>query len=162
MTFQVNVRIRRIGHIVEIEGLGTSVKFHPKDYDKTLNALIDRCIELQPDLASDSDEIDYIMRSIQIQLTEIYKIYEQETKNKEFDSKTSNANTKKTYYIHKYSKGIPLVEAVIVAGKPYFIQMKGRLDFDLLDKITIGNIEAKPKDTDSYLCEPYVFESARK
>ncbi len=73
-----------------------------------------------------------------------------ETKSKKFDSKQSaNGNTNKTCYIHKYSNGIPLAEAVIVAGKPYFIQIKGGLDFDLTDKITIGNMEAKPKDTHS-------------
>ena len=81
MTLQVDVRIKRIGHIVEIEGVGTSVNFHPKNYDKTLNALISRCIELQPDLASDKTEIDYLRHNLQIQLTEIYKDYEEEGKN---------------------------------------------------------------------------------
>lgn len=80
MTFLVDVKIRRVGHIVEIEGLGTSVNFHPKNYDKTLNALIDRCIELQPDLLSNKAEMDYLKQSIQIQLTEIYKDYEQESR----------------------------------------------------------------------------------
>ncbi len=80
----------------------------------------------------------------------------------EQETKSANGNTNKTCYIHKYSKGIPIAEAIIVSGKPYFIQMKGGLDFDLLDKITIGNIEAKPKDTYSYLCEPYVFGSGEE
>jgi hypothetical protein len=80
MTLQVDVTIKRIGQIVEIEGLGASVNFHPKDYDKTLNALIGRCIELQADLASDKAKIDYLKRSIQNQLTEIYKDYEEERK----------------------------------------------------------------------------------
>jgi hypothetical protein len=73
MTFLIDVTIRRAGHIVEIEGLGASVNFYPKNYDKTLNALISRCKELQPDLASDTQELDYLRHSIEIQLTEIYK-----------------------------------------------------------------------------------------
>jgi hypothetical protein len=79
MTFLVDVKIRIVGHMIEIEGLGRSVNFHPKNYDKTLNALIDSCIELQPDLASDKAEMDYLRGSIENQLTEIYKDYEQES-----------------------------------------------------------------------------------
>jgi hypothetical protein len=90
MTFLVDVKIRRVGHIIEIEGLGASVNFQPKNYDKTLDALIDRCIELQPDLTSDKEEMDYLRRGIENQLTEIYKDYEQESssgkKNKNKDA----------------------------------------------------------------------------
>ena len=68
-------------------------------------------------------------------------------------------DTEKTYYVHKYSGGIA-TEAVIVAGKPRFIQMKGSdLDFDLLSELPIGSRLLKPRDIHSYLCEPYVFES---
>ena len=178
MTLQVDVTIKRTGHIVEIQGTGGSVNFHPEDFEKTLSALIAKCIELQPDLTSDNAEMDHLKRSVEIQLTDIYADYEEEgknryagtneqetseTKSKEFNSKhNANASTKKTYYIHKYSKGIPLAEAVIVAGEPYFIQMKGGLDFDLLDKLTIDNLDLKPKDTHSYLYEPYVFESRKE
>jgi hypothetical protein len=82
MTFQVDVIIKRIGHIVVIEGSGISVNFDPKNYNKTLNALIDSCKLLQPDLVSDKDEMDYLTRSVQIQLTEIYKEYELEVSDK--------------------------------------------------------------------------------
>lgn len=51
MTFLVDVRIKRTGHIVEIEGVGRSVNFDPKNYTRTLNALIDSYKQLQPDLA---------------------------------------------------------------------------------------------------------------
>ncbi len=85
-----------------------------------------------------------------------------ETKIKAFDSKQDANSNAKTYYVHKYSKGIPLAEAVMVAGQPYFIQMKGGLDFELLDKLTIDNVEPKPKDTHFYLCTPYVFESGKE
>ena len=44
--------------------------------------------------------------------------------NKSKPSQGANSNIEKTCYIHKYSKGIPLAEAVILADKPYFIQMK--------------------------------------
>jgi hypothetical protein len=85
-----------------------------------------------------------------------------ETKSKKFDPKQSTNDNTKTCYIHKYSRGIPLAEAVIIAGKPYFIQMKGDLDFVLLDELTKDNIVLKPKDTHSYLCEPYDFESRKE
>jgi hypothetical protein len=51
------------------------------------------------------------------------------------------------------------LEEVIVAGQPAFIQMTGGLDFVLLDKLAIDMIDLKPKDTHSYICEPYDFES---
>lgn len=35
-------------------------------------------------------------------------------KSKKQSKQGGNGNTEKTYYIHKYSKGIPLAEAVIV------------------------------------------------
>ena len=79
--------------------------------------------------------------------------------NKSSKKQGANANTKKTCYIHKYSKGIPLTEAVIVAGKPFFIQMKGGLDFVVLDKLSIDQIDLKPKDKHSYLSDHYDFES---
>ncbi len=137
-------------------------------------------------MASNKDEIDYLTRSVKIQLTEIYKNYEQEkkknkpknsedgkgqeaagqqtseTKRRKLNSTQGpNANAK-TYHIHKYSNGIPLAEAVIVAGKPFFIQMTGGSDFFLLDKLPIDNLELKPKDPHSYLCKAYVFESSNE
>jgi hypothetical protein len=158
MTTQLDVTIKRSGNIVEIEHTGTSVNFDPKDYDKTLNALIDRCKELEPGLASDKEGFNYLKNSLQIQLTQIYKDY-QEEENKEFNSKHGNIVKTKPHYIHKYSKDVPLAEAVIVAGNPYFIQMKKGLDFDLLPELPIGNIVLKPKDAHSYLGKHYVFES---
>jgi hypothetical protein len=138
---QIEVEIKRIGHIIEILGTGASVNFHPDDKEKTLNALIAKGVELQPDLDSDQMEMNYFKRSIEIQLTAIYADYE-EGKNSNastIEQKTSDGKgfnskhgaNRKTCHIHKYSKGIPLAEAVIVAGKPYFIQMKGGLDFVL-------------------------------
>jgi len=40
-------------------------------------------------------------------------------------------DTIKTCFVHIYSKGIPLAEAVIVAGQPSFIRMTGGVDFVL-------------------------------
>lgn len=71
---------------------------------------------------------------------------ENNNKSRKQSNHGANGNTEKTCYIHKYSKGIPLAEAVIVTGKPYFIQMKEGLDFDLLDELTIDNIVLKLKD----------------
>ncbi|MGB6529291.1 MAG: hypothetical protein WBF33_14385 [Candidatus Nitrosopolaris sp.] len=88
----------------------------------------------------------------------------QEEEKSASSNKDANSNTEKPYYIHKYSKGIPLVEAVIVAGQPRFIQMKegSDLDFDLLSELPMGNRLLKPRDIHSYLCEPYVFEFKEK
>ncbi len=70
----------------------------------------------------------------------------------------------KRYYIHKYSKGIPLAEALIVADQPCFIQMQDGLsgDFNLPPEIPIDeNVLLCPKDIHSYLSaeyQAYVFE----
>jgi hypothetical protein len=66
---------------------------------------------------------------------------------------------KRTYLIHKYNKGIPLIESVIVSGQPYFIRMKEGLDFELLPRYETNSRVLKPIDMDSDMSEPYVFES---
>ena len=91
MTSLVDIKISRVGHIIEIEGLGRSVNFQPKNYDKTLDALIERCVELQPDLASDKAEMDYLRLGIENQLTEIYKDYEQESSSGKKKNKDASA-----------------------------------------------------------------------
>jgi hypothetical protein len=75
---------------------------------------------------------------------------------------TNRKNTmdkeKKRMYVQKYSTGIPLSEAVIVGGYPFFLQL---IDGEpiLADKIELSNLVIYPPDTQSQLSEPYVFES---
>jgi hypothetical protein len=78
MTIQLDITIKRTGNIVEIVGTGCSVNFLPKNYSKTLNAIMEKLIETQPDLASDETELTYQKQSAEAQLTEIYKQYEKE------------------------------------------------------------------------------------
>jgi len=157
MTFQVDVRINKIGHIVEIEGLGISVNFDPKNYRNTMNALVDSCKELQPDLASDKEAIAYLTRSIQIQLTEIYKDYEQE---KESKPKKGEDNDKRRYPVYKYStkgKG-NLHEAVMLAGLPIFLKYENE-EIVVVETIEeAGRILASP-NLEEYPYEPYEFSS---
>jgi hypothetical protein len=63
-------------------------------------------------------------------------------------------------YIHKFSKDIPLIEAVIVDGQPFFIQMKegSKLDFDLLPEYRDGSKIYRPIEGNSDLCKSYVFK----
>ena len=65
MTFQVDVRINRREYINR--SVDISVNFDPKNYTKTLDALIDSCKELQPDL-TDKEAIDYLTGCLHIQL----------------------------------------------------------------------------------------------
>ena len=64
---------------------------------------------------------------------------------------------RKSYYVHKYKD----MESVIIGDKPFFIQMKegSELDFNLLSEFPTSSRLLKPRDMDSYLCEPYVLKS---
>lgn len=70
-------RLKRIGHLIEIEDPDLSVTFHPTDPEKSFAAIISRCDELYP--GYQWTEIQY--RDIDRQLTEIYKDYD-ESRNK--------------------------------------------------------------------------------
>ncbi len=69
----VSYSLRRIGNMIEIEDTGTSVTFHPDDFDKTLSAIILKCSELDPNEPVSHTE----RRDIEVQLTEIYKDYQE-------------------------------------------------------------------------------------
>jgi hypothetical protein len=71
--------------------------------------------------------------------------------------------TKKPFYIQKYSKDVPLVEAVIINRQPFFLQVIINNNNDgepvLVDKLELNDIILYPKETHSYTNEPYEFES---
>jgi hypothetical protein len=70
----VTVRLKRTRHFIEIEDPDASVTFHPNDFDKTYDAIISKCDELYPDYQLSDTE----RRDIDVQLTEIYKDYDEE------------------------------------------------------------------------------------
>ena len=72
-----STRLKRIGHLVEIEDPDLSVTFHPGNIDKTYNAILSKCDELY----SGYQWTEIQFRDIDRQLTEIYNDYE-EARNK--------------------------------------------------------------------------------
>jgi hypothetical protein len=77
---QISITIKRLGHIILIEGTGVSVTFYPNDKNMTYNAILAKCVELGSDLSIDKDDFDakYERHNIDIQLTGIYKQYYEE------------------------------------------------------------------------------------
>lgn len=73
-------------------------------------------------------------------------------------SKEDTENSKKEYYVQKYSSGIPLTEAVIVNGLPFFLQIADGKPA-LYQKIDLPDMILKPIDRISYLNKEYSFNS---
>jgi hypothetical protein len=73
----VTTRLKRTGHLIEVEDPDVTVTFHPTNIDKTYDAIISKCKELYPGYPL--TEIQF--RDIDVQLAEIYKDYD-EGKNK--------------------------------------------------------------------------------
>ena len=65
---------------------------------------------------------------------------------------------RKRIYVQKYNTGIPLSEAVIVGGYPFFLRLKNG-ELVLTHRIELSNLIINPPDSQSQLSEPYVFES---
>jgi hypothetical protein len=67
----------------------------------------------------------------------------------------------KVYWIHKFSRNIPLIESVIIDGKPFFIQMKDKrtLETVLLPEYRDGSKVYRPIEENADLGKPYVFKS---
>ena|SRR5215211_4651456 len=86
-SLQISTTIKRVGHIIEIEGTGTSVTFLPNDKDKTYDAILAKCKELGTNLTLEEDsqsqdlDVKEERHNIDIQLTQIYtEYYEQREK----------------------------------------------------------------------------------
>ena len=65
------VTIRRTGYIIVIDGTQASVTFHPRDKDKTYSAIIEKCIQLDRAFWKGGNELEYLKRDIDVQLTGI-------------------------------------------------------------------------------------------
>jgi hypothetical protein len=69
-------RLKRVGHLIEVEDPDLSVTFHPTNIDKTHDAIISRFNELYPGYQL----MDIQLRDINVQLTEIYEDYDEDRK----------------------------------------------------------------------------------
>ena len=172
MTFQLDIQVKRAGNIIEIVGTGASVNFYPKNYSKTLDDIVSKYLELQPDLASDNEELAYLKRGLEAQLTDIYKDHsiEQSKKkdteislNKEGyeDNKTNgNKKAKAEYLTYKYSANGKsfLHEAVIVGGFPSFIKFENG-QVKLTESVPEISRSLIPPSREEYAYGPYEFNN---
>jgi hypothetical protein len=71
-----NTRLKRTGHLIEVEDPDLTVTFHPTDIDKTSEAIILRFNELY----AGNQLLNIQLRDINVQLTEIYKDYDEARK----------------------------------------------------------------------------------
>ena len=76
-TYTAITRLKRFGHLIEVEDPDMSVTFHPNNIDKTHDAILSKCDELY----SGYQWTEIQFRDIDRQLTEIYNDYE-EARNK--------------------------------------------------------------------------------
>jgi hypothetical protein len=128
--------------------------------------LIDKCIGLQPDLTSDKVEMDYLKQSIQTQLTEIYKDYEQgsrSSKKKKEDERAEGDRkpiSKRRHPVYKYSKKgkDDLHEAVIVAGISVFLKHENG-EIKIVEEIEETSRVLVPPNPEEYPYEPYEFSN---
>lgn len=72
----VTTRLKRIGYLIEAENPDLSVTFHPTNIDKTNAAIVSK----YDDLYSGYQWTDIQLRDIDVQLTEIYKDYDEARK----------------------------------------------------------------------------------
>ena len=173
MTFQLDIQVKRVGNIIEIVGTGVSVNFYPKNYSKTLNAIVEKYLELQPDLASDKEELAYLKRGLEAQVTDIYREYykEQNKKNdreinrnneEQVDNKTNGGSkkAKPEYPTYKYSSNGKsfLYEAVILNGFPSFLKFENG-QVKVAESVHEISRSLIPPSREEYAYEPYEFNN---
>jgi len=73
-------------------------------------------------------------------------------------SNKKNVESRKKVYVQKYSTGVPLSEAVIVGGNPFFLQLNDGEPI-LANRIELSSFTIYPPGSQSQLSEPYIFES---
>lgn len=81
----ISFELRRVGHIIIIEGLDKSITFHPTDKDKTLKEILEKCKEFDYDLTENNPECVQELTYIDSQLTQIYEVYDEEKTNQKRD-----------------------------------------------------------------------------
>ena len=79
MIFQPDFRIKKLGNLIEINDGAAPVTFYPKDFSKTLETIINKIKQRQPDLFTKEEDLVYHRKDIEAQLIQIYVEYEKET-----------------------------------------------------------------------------------
>jgi hypothetical protein len=80
VSFQPDFKIKRSGNLIEINNGAAAVTFFPKDFSKTLETIINKIKQRQPDLFIKVEDFAYHREDIEAQLLQIYYEYEKETK----------------------------------------------------------------------------------
>jgi hypothetical protein len=94
LTFLLDVKLKREGKLILINGDQASVAFRPGNKDKTFEAIIDKCCEIERGF-KDEKELDYLRQSIELQLTGIYQEYEKAKKKSPTGPKSSDPTIRK-------------------------------------------------------------------
>jgi hypothetical protein len=110
--------------------------------------------------------MDYLRRSVENQLTEIYKDYQHESSSGKKKNKDTSADgdlkpiSKRPHPVYKYSKKgkADLHEAVILAGLPVFLKYENG-DIKIVEKIEETARVLVPPNPEEYPYEPYEFSS---
>ena len=108
MIFQPDFRVKKLGNLIEINDGVAAVTFFPKDFSKTLETIINKIKQRQPDLFTKEEDLAYHREDIEAQLIQIYVEYEKET---ELSIEYSEA-TYKHYRVYDMNTrvGVPTTE----------------------------------------------------
>src|ERR687888_1851313 len=134
----IDITLKRHGDIIRIEGTGYSVTFHPKDFDKTLAALMQILPETDLRLNEDNEEefdkqeFERQKQCVYEELTIIYTDYalEQQQKSNEKNKKNqgesqedskNKKNQPRIVYLQKYAADNFLAEAITICGIPCYV-----------------------------------------
>jgi hypothetical protein len=79
MSFQPDFKIKRLGNLIEINDGAAAVTFYHKDFSKTLETIINKIKQRQPDLFTNEEDLAYHREDIEARLIQIYDEYEKET-----------------------------------------------------------------------------------
>ena len=67
---------------------------------------------------------------------------------------------KEEEYLPKYSDGLLLAEAILIAGQPYFLLVsQNKEEISIVPSIKLEDKIIKPLTKDMYLSKPYIFTS---
>ena len=68
MIFQPDFRVKKLGNLIEINDGVAAVTFFPKDFSKTLETIINKIKQRQPDLFTKEEDLAYHREDIEAQL----------------------------------------------------------------------------------------------
>lgn len=114
----LEVKIHREGLLIILDNTGSSVSFNPRSIDKTFNAVIAKCLELDSSYSNDNQALEALRRSIDLQLTQIYREYEAAKATGTLEE------AKPQISALKYSGNGILHESIRLGGIPFFLSYK--------------------------------------